>query len=156
MEAANRHKITCKSRLTAVSNKLSILTPIDGKHQLEIYIDQFREKLKQYDDAQSSVELYADETDLDRLVIESEEWRDSKLEILARAKESLEQLTAEINSSVSAKCSHQSPSSAPTPTLPVNCSSSDYYCAGCLLCLCIIDLSMFSESHITADRRAGG
>ena len=118
MEAAKRTKTACKTRLTSVSNKLSKLTTEDGKHQFEVYIEQFKTKLQHYDEAQSAVELLSNEDELENIVSESEEWRDSKLDVLAKANGVLENLKAEISSSSSSSnCTHSHQASA-SPTLP--------------------------------------
>ena len=70
MDAAKRAKTACKTRLTAVSNKLSKLSTEDGKHQLVVYLEQFKDQLRSYDEAQSAVELLADKGDLENNIRE--------------------------------------------------------------------------------------
>ena len=78
MEAAKKVRTATKTRLTIAANKLAKFDETSPKEDVVLAIENFHEKMKLYDEAQSSVELLTEEEDLVKEVEEAEAFRDEK------------------------------------------------------------------------------
>ena len=85
MEAAKKVRKATKTRLTVAANKLAKFDEKSPKEDIVLAIENFHEKLKLYDEAQSSVELLTEEEDLVREVEEAEAFREEKQVLRAKA-----------------------------------------------------------------------
>ena len=94
LDESKRSRTTIKARLTLICKKVDSLDISSSKQEIVTVIEQLENRLKIYDECQSAVESLMKEEEIEKEMENSEEFRDTKVAFLVKARDLLERKSA--------------------------------------------------------------